>query len=156
MENPGDREEFHLTAKSLLISPTRKTLLNKFTSSVIKNAISSPSNSNFHLITLCKLHLWLQPLLLYQFCINFRFTYRCVTLILINWCLLNVVFSITKALIGQNSPKQNFYSSHLLMLPVSPYACFPFFHTPFFISNFIKLQLTPLQLGFCGLSANQI
>ena len=29
-------------------------------------------------------------------------------------------------------------------------ACFPLFHTPFFISNFIKFQLTPLQLGICG------
>ena len=33
---------------------------------------------------------------------------------------------------------------------------FRFFTHPFFISNFIKFQLTPLQLGFGGLSANQI
>ena len=30
------------------------------------------------------------------------------------------------------------------------------FHTPFFISNLIKFQLTSLQLGLCGLCANQI
>ena len=34
--------------------------------------------------------------------------------------------------------------------PASIIACFPLFHTPFFISNFIKFQLTPLQLGICG------
>ena len=154
MEKTGDGEEFHLTAKSLLISATRKTLLNKFTSSVIKNAIYSPSNSNFHLITLCKLHLWLQPLLLYQFCINFRFTYRCVTLILINWCLLNVVFSITKALIGQNSPKQNFYSSHLLMLlekPCFSLCLFSFFSHSVFYFKFYKTSTNPTPVGILWL-----
>ena len=33
-----------------------------------------------------------------------------VMLILITWCLLNDVFSMTKALNGQNSPKQSFHS----------------------------------------------
>ena len=74
------------------------------------------SNSNFHLITLCKLHLCLQPLLLYHFCINFRLMYTCVMLISINWCLLNVIFSMTKAVNDQSSPKQNFYFLHLSML----------------------------------------
>ena len=39
-----------------------------------------------------------------------------VMLILINQCLLNVIFSITKALTGQISPKYHFYYFHLLML----------------------------------------
>ena len=38
-----------------------------------------------------------------------------VMLILINQHLLNVVFSMTKTLNGQSSPKQNFHSPHLSM-----------------------------------------
>ena len=55
--NPGNGGEYQLNAKNLIIFPTRKILLNKFTSSAIKNVILSPSNSNFHLIILYKLHL---------------------------------------------------------------------------------------------------
>ena len=44
-------------SQNLLISPTRKILLNKFTSSTIKSFVPSPSNSNLCLITLCNLHL---------------------------------------------------------------------------------------------------
>ena len=40
----------------------------------------------------------------------------CCMLILINQCLLNVVFSITKTLNGQIYPKQHFYYPHLSML----------------------------------------
>ena len=40
--------------------------------------------------------------------------------------------------------------------PASINACFPLFHTPFFISNFIKFELTPFQLGFRDLWANQL
>ena len=54
--NPGDGEESHPIAKNLLISHTRKIVLNKFTSSFIKNGIPYPSNSNFHLITLYRFH----------------------------------------------------------------------------------------------------
>ena len=35
MENPGDGEKLHPTAKHLPISPTRKKSINKFTSLVI-------------------------------------------------------------------------------------------------------------------------
>ena len=44
-------------SQNLLISPTRKILLKKFTSTTIKSFVPSPSNSNLHLITLYKLHL---------------------------------------------------------------------------------------------------
>ena len=44
---------------------------------------------------------------------------------------------LRKALIGQSSPRQNFY-------PASPYACFPLFRTDFFISNYkISTDRTP-------------
>ena len=85
--------------------------------------------------------------------------YAHVMIILINQCLLNGFFSISKALNGQSSPKQYFYYPHLSMLfgnSVSLNACFPLFHIPFFISNLKKFQLNPLQLGLCGLCANQI
>ena len=65
---------------------------------------------------------------------------------------------MTKSLNGQIIPKQNFYSSYLLMLcenPASLDACFPLFCTPFFALNFMKLQLTPLRLKVCGLRVNQ-
>ena len=125
MGNPGDGGESHSTAKNLLISPTRKIPFNKFTLFAIKSVIPFPSNSNFHLITLYKLHLQLQSLLLHHF--FFLFTSDCmyshVMLILINQCLLNVLFSMTKALNSQSSPKQNLYSPHLLMLFGKP--CLP-------------------------------
>ena len=49
-ENPGDEGEDQQTAKNLLIFLTKKILLNI-------HQFSSPSNSNFHLITLYKIHL---------------------------------------------------------------------------------------------------
>ena len=63
----GDREEPQPTVKHLLVFPTKKIILNKPTSSTIKSAIPSSSNSNFHLVTLCQLHLQLQSLFLYHF-----------------------------------------------------------------------------------------
>ena len=48
------RRESHPAFKNLLISPTRKTPLNKFTFPAIKNVIPSQSNSNFNIITLYK------------------------------------------------------------------------------------------------------
>ena len=77
--------------------------------------------------------------------------YTCVMLILINWYLLNVFFSMAKALNGQSSLKQNLYSP-----PAFPYASFLFIRTPFFVSNFIKFHLTSLQSRFHVSSANQI
>ena len=44
--------ESHSTAKNLLISSPKKVPLSKSISSVMRSVIPSPSNSNFHLITL--------------------------------------------------------------------------------------------------------
>ena len=66
------------------------------------------------------------------------FMYTYVMPILINQCLLNVVFSMAKALNGQSSPSKISILPNLqcyLENPASPNACFPLFHTPFFISN---------------------
>ena len=49
-------------------------------------------------------------------------------LVLINQCLLNVVFRITKALNGQISLKQHFYYPHL-------FSYFLFYFKPFKIST---------------------
>ena len=68
------------------------------------------------------------------------FMYKYIILILINWWLMNLIFSMTKAMNGQNSSKQNFH-------PLSTFQCylvnsasinayFPFFFlSPFLISN---------------------
>ena len=53
-ETLGGRGQFLITAKNLLILPTRKFPLTSF---AIKRVIPSPSNSNAHLITLYKINL---------------------------------------------------------------------------------------------------
>ena len=112
MRNPGDGGKSYPTAKNLLISPIRKIPLNKFKSFAIKSYISSPSNSNFQVITRCNLHLQLQLFLLYHI-LNFKlYVYTCRAN-LTNQCLLNVEFSMTKALNNLSFPKQIFYSLHL-------------------------------------------
>ena len=57
MGKPGDGSKFYPTAKNLLVSPIRRISLNGFKVFAIKSFISSPSNSNFQVITLCNLHL---------------------------------------------------------------------------------------------------
>ena len=100
--------------QNLLISPYRN-FFNKFTSSTIKSFVPSSSNSSLYLITLsfiCSCSLCC--------CItffNFRlYMYPHTILILINQCLLIVVFNITKTFNGQISPKQHFHYPHFLML----------------------------------------
>ena len=159
MGNLGKGKKSYPTAKNLLISPIRKILLNRFKSFVVKSFISSPSNSNFQVIILYNLHLQLQPFLLYHI-LNFRLYVHTCHANLTNQCLLNVAFSMTKALNDWSSPKQNFHSLHLSITSLPPmllqkpcfYYClfFSFSHC-LFISNFIKFQLAPLQLDFCGL-----
>ena len=58
VRNPGDEGAggSHPATK-FTISHTRKIPLNKFTSSPIKSVIPFPSNNNFYVITLYKLHL---------------------------------------------------------------------------------------------------
>ena len=80
MGNPEDGAESYPTAKNLLVSPTRKI------SVIVKKCHSFP------------------------IILTSRFMYTHVMLILINRCLLNVVFSMIK---GQSSPKQNLYSPPL-------------------------------------------
>ena len=80
--------------------------------------------------------------------------YAHVMLNLIYQYLLNAVFSITKALNGQISPKQHFYYPHLLCYlenSASLNACFPLFHTLFFILNLIKFPLTRSSWDFVAL-----
>ena len=52
MGNHENEGKSYPTAKNLLISSTRKIPLNRFKSFAIKSFISSPSNSNFQVITL--------------------------------------------------------------------------------------------------------
>ena len=60
-------------------------------------------------------------------------------LILINRCLLNVVFSMTKALNGQSSPEQNSILCTFQCYLESP-AWFPVFRTPFFYFKLYKIS----------------
>ena len=57
IENTGDGGKSYPTTKNLLISPIRKTPLNRIKSFAIKKFFSSPSNGNFQATTLRKLHL---------------------------------------------------------------------------------------------------
>ena len=81
--------------KSTHFSPPEKSTLAEFTSSSTKSIILSPSCSNFHVITPYQFELQL-----YNCCciivLILGFMYTHVMLILINRCLLNVVFSMTK------------------------------------------------------------
>ena len=119
MGNPGDGEKSYPTAKNLLISPIRKIPLNRFKSFAVKSFISSPSNSNFQVIILCNLHLQLQPFLLYHI-LNFRLYVHTYHANLTNQCLLNVVFSMTKAFNDWSCPKKNLYSFHLSIPSLPP------------------------------------
>ena len=71
----------------------------------------------------------------------------------INRCLLNVVISMKKVPLSKISILSTF--QFYLENPAPLNASFPLFQTTSF-SNFIKFQLTPLQLGYRGLWANQI
>ena len=98
-ETLGIGEESHPRAKNFLISPT----FNKVISSLVKSVIPSPANSNIHVIILQKFHLWL--------------SHSCYIIFLTSALVYtHVIFNTTKALNGQNSPKQNLHFCHLLML----------------------------------------
>ena len=83
--------------------------------------------------------------------------YTYVMLIFINGCFLNVIFSIRKVLNCQNFSHQNFHSLQCYLEKPTPLnACFLLFTPLFFNSNFIKFYLSPLQLWFYGIHANQV
>ena len=154
MGNPGYGGKSYPTAKKLLISPIRKIPLNRFKSFGIKSFISSPSNSNFQVITLCNLHLQLQSFLLYHM-LNFRLYVHTCHPNLNNQCLLNVAFSMIKAVNNQSSPKQNFHSRHLSITTLPPMLfrkrcsindCFPLFHILF--SYKISTHPTPIGISW--------
>ena len=84
------------TANNLLIFPSRKII---FISSPYTSFICSCSHCCCIIFFKFKLYVYAQ-----------------VMLILINRCLLNVAFSISKALNGQISPAYHFYYPHLSML----------------------------------------
>ena len=109
MGSRGDSGKCYSTPKNVFIFPIRKIPLRRFKSFAIKSLISSPSNSSFQVITLCNLHLQLQSFLLYHI-LNFRLYIHTCDANLINQCLRNVVFSMTKALNNRSSPKENFHS----------------------------------------------
>ena len=69
-------------------------------------------------------------------------------LILIKWYLLNVAFSMTKALVKVLPNKIFILPTSLPFLVEKPYfsyVCFPLFHSHFLILNFIKFQLASLN-----------
>ena len=97
--------ESHPTTKNVFIYPTRKIPLMKFTL-LSKVSLLPHEIVSFYLICSCS----------HGYCIIFSFQASCVVLILINRCLLNVVFSMTNALNDQSSSKQNFCPLHLSIL----------------------------------------
>ena len=139
-------------------SPPPSPPVNRFKSFAVKSFISSPSNSNFQVIILGNLHLSLQSFLLYHI-LNFRLYVQTCHANLANQYLRNVAHGMTKALNDWSSPKQNFHSLHLSIPSLPPmlfrkscsyYCLFSSFLHSLFISNFIKFQPTPLQLGTWG------
>ena len=72
VENPGDARKIPPNSQNLPIFFLRDLALNKFTFYPIQISLPTPSNTNFHVIILCKLHMYLWSLLLYHF---FKQTY---------------------------------------------------------------------------------
>ena len=148
--NTGDEE------KSYSIPPSEKFRLIDLNLSLSK-VLFLPYQKNFQKNILWNLHLWLLSFLLYHI-LNFRlYVHSCHANLTNNvyWMLPSAWQKhwTIEALPSKIAiPSLQCYFEN----PASVIACFPLFQNPFFIWNFIKLQLTPLQLGFCGLWANQI
>ena len=142
--------------KNLLISSIRKIPLNRFKSFRYQQLHFFPIKQQFSSNHPMQ-PLFVAVVIFVVSCFKFQTLCTQCHANLTNQCLLNVAFSMTKALNNWSSPKQNFHSLPPMLFKnsASILACFALFHTPF-VSNFIKFQLTPLQLGFCGLWANQI
>ena len=74
-----------------------------------------------------------------------------VMVILFNWCLLNVAFSMTKALNGQNSPEQNFCSPNISI------SCFDnFYHSGHFFYFYKGLTYRRPRWKYLWRSENNI
>ena len=137
--NPGDGEKSHPPAKKLFISLIRKIDLID-----LNLSLSKVSFLPHQVIILCSLYLWLQWFPLYHV-LNFRLYVHTCHANLTNQCLLNVAFSMTKALNDWSSLKQNSHSLHLSIPSLPPmlfrkarfyYCLFSSFSHSLFISNF--------------------
>ena len=156
MGNPGDRKEYQLTSKHLLIFPTRKILLNKYASSAIKSVIPPSIKQQFSSHHPIQASFVAEVITVVSLLLTSGFMYSHAMLILINQCLLNVVFCIAKVLDGQSSPE---VLPTFLLSSSSNTIWKTLFHTLiffFFFSNLINFQLTPCKFGLCGLCVNQI
>ena len=107
--------EYQPTAKGLLIFVTRKIPLNKFISSAIESVIHPPIKYQFSSNHSIQVSFVAVVIAVVSFFLTTGFIYTHVMLISINQCLLNLVFSMTKALSGQSYPKQSFYYPPLSM-----------------------------------------
>ena len=120
IRNPGDGKESYPTTKNLLIFRTRKKShfidlnlpLPKVLFQIKQQFLCNhPMQASFLAVAIT----------VASFFLTSDFICTHVMLIFINRCLLNVVFSMTKALNGQTSPKQNFPSIHLSVFFGKPY-----------------------------------
>ena len=156
--NPGDGAKSYPKAKNLLISLIRKIPLNRFKSFAVKSFISSPIKQQF-LSNNPMQSSFVAAVIFVVLYFKFQaFVHTCHAN-LTNQCFLNVAFSMTKALNDWSSPKKSFHALHLpipsllpmlLRKPCFYYCLFSSFSHSLFYLNFIKFQLTSLQLGICG------
>ena len=132
--------------KNLLISPTRKTHLINLLLPLSKMSFLPHQIVIFILLPYRSFICDCSHCYYITFISNSGFMYICVMLILINWCLLNVDFSMKKALNGQSSLKQNFYSPHLSMLlekPCFSLCLFSFYSHSLFYFKLHKISTDP-------------
>ena len=129
---PRDCAEYQPTAKNLKISPSIKIFLKNVHLPLAQQFLSHHSiEALFVAVVIAAIFFFFFKSRLYM---NTH-----VMLILINQCLLNVVFSITKALTGQISPKYHFYYFHPSILFRKLCFCLSLFSSFLkflFISNF--------------------
>ena len=121
MGNHGDGGESYPMAKNLLICTTMKVPLNIFDLHLLISEVlfllhqqlssNHPMQSSFAAAVFFLASVFLNSGLMYTHAM----------LILINRCLLNLVFSMTKELNGQGLCKKSFHYLHLSMLFGRPY-----------------------------------
>ena len=144
--NPIDGGMIPHSCKKFLISRTGKIPLTKQ-----KFSCSHPIQASFKAVFISVIWFFLTA--------GFIFTY--IMLILINWWLLNLIFSMTKALNGQSSSKQNFHpplSTHFnTFWKTLLQSLVVFLVTPsLFHFKLYKFLRTPLQIRLHSLQTNQI